>query len=166
MSLKRVNFFIAKLKRFSLHIGTWIINTDWDFFFSVPWKYSPSLPTDFRTYIVICKVSLTSSNTVFGANAFVRQNHWILPNIWQVRFLSVSLNSRNIFCLIHINLISRIHLAGLLAKSWTRKLSIHLEHNNIKNKMKINILINKGGRVPSWTLFLIFTTTLIEDGWN
>ena len=39
------------------------------------------------SYTVMCKVCLTASNTLFDADAFVRLNHWISPNIWRTRFL-------------------------------------------------------------------------------
>ena len=41
------------------------------------------------SHTVMCKVCLTASNTLFDADAFVRLNHWILSNIWRVRFLVV-----------------------------------------------------------------------------
>ena len=39
------------------------------------------------SHTVMCKVCLTASKAVFGGDAFVRVNYWILSNIWRVRFL-------------------------------------------------------------------------------
>ena len=53
------------------------------------------------SHTVMCKVCLTTaSNMLFDADTFVRLHHWILSNIWRVRFCcAASLNSPNIFCL-------------------------------------------------------------------
>ena len=54
------------------------LKSAWDLVYLVcPQTYS---------HAVMCKVCLTASNTVFGADAVVRLNHWILSNFWRVRF--------------------------------------------------------------------------------
>ena len=77
------------------------------------------------SHTVMCKVCLTASNTVFGADAFVRLNHWILSNIWRVRFLVVPphLNSPNILLNLQYNLLA-IHLSGFSANLRTRELRL------------------------------------------
>ena len=42
------------------------------------------------SHTVMCKIFLTVSNIVFGADALVRQNHWILPKTWRVIFFECS----------------------------------------------------------------------------
>ena len=42
------------------------------------------------SHTVMCKVCLAASNTLFDVDAFVQLCHWILTNIWRVRFLAVS----------------------------------------------------------------------------
>ena len=48
-------------------------------------------PQIFSHSNVMCKVCQTASNTLFNADAFVQLNHWILSNIWRVKFLVVRL---------------------------------------------------------------------------
>ena len=51
---------------------------------------SYSLPRDLIT--VKCKACLTASIMVSCADAVVRQNQWMLPNFWRVRFLDFPLH--------------------------------------------------------------------------
>ena len=60
------------------------------------------------------KVCLTATNTMFSVDAFVRQKHLIVQNIWQIK-ISRQLNSLNNFSLL------AIQLFGFLAKPRTRK---------------------------------------------